>query len=70
MLSKADNNRLGGRAPSLYRESMPADDSEVRRILYHALCPQSLFSDNYDEFLRDRTQLLLRAAMRLMQGDS
>jgi hypothetical protein len=70
MLSKADNNRLGGRAPSLYRESMPADDSEVRRILFHALCPQSLFSDNYDEFLRDRTQLLLRAAMRLMQGDS
>lgn len=63
-LSKADNATLGGDAPSVYRERMPA---VVDEILGRALCPPSLFSNDYQQFLAERGELLKRAAEALMQ---
>jgi hypothetical protein len=63
-LSKTDNTTLGGVAPSVYRARMPAN---VNEILDHALCPPSLFGDDYEAFVRDRSLLLERAANEVMQ---
>lgn len=62
-LSKADNTTLGGVAPSLYREKMPQD---VDPILHSALCPSSLFEDDYHEFAAERSDLLERFANELI----
>jgi len=54
-LSKADNTALGGVAPSVYRSKMPDD---VNAILRRALCPESLFADDYEQLCRERAELL------------
>lgn len=62
-LSKADNTTLGGVAPSEYRDRM-ADST--REILDRAVCPDSLFADDYTVFLRDRGALLEAMANELV----
>lgn len=66
-LNRAENNRVGGRAPSEYRQLMPAN---ARDILEHSLCPSSLFSDNFELFLTERSELLAMTAMSLMGASS
>jgi hypothetical protein len=65
ILSKADNNRLGGIAPSEYRERMPSDGDKVREILGKALCPD-IFHDNYSRFSAERATRLVQKARILM----
>lgn len=62
-MSSIDNKRLGGDAPSSYRSKMY--DPAVDGILEHAVCPPSLFADDYNKFIRDRASMLARAAMGL-----
>jgi hypothetical protein len=62
-LSQVDNNQLGGHAPSVYRELMPAAETQ---ILQRALCPASLFADDYTQFVDERSELLAQEAARLM----
>ncbi|MBK7782546.1 MAG: DUF262 domain-containing protein [Ardenticatenia bacterium] len=62
-LSKADNTILGGAAPSEYLSHMPAD---VAPILAAALCPESLFSDDYELFRSERAVMLEHAAGELI----
>lgn len=62
-MSKADNVHLGGVAPSVYREKMPED---VGEILGRALCPQTLFDDNFAKFIRERSDLLTKKATELV----
>ena len=62
-LSKADNTTLGGTAPSVYRDRMPVD---VDSVLTRALCPASLFDDDYQKFLVDRAKLLTAFANELI----
>ncbi|NKQ52162.1 hypothetical protein HFP15_04625 [Amycolatopsis sp. K13G38] len=64
MISAGDNKILGGVAPSIYRAKMP--ESEVDRILEHAICPSSLFHDDFSSFIRSRAELLVASANRLM----
>jgi hypothetical protein len=61
-LSRADNRQLGGVAPSLYKDKMAANWEE---ILVAALCPVSLFDDDYQDFLSDRAKLLAAEAVKL-----
>jgi hypothetical protein len=61
-MSRTDNNRLGGQPPSQYRIAMPAD---VDVILASALCPVSLFADNYDNFKAERAEALAARAAEL-----
>jgi len=62
-LSKADNTNLGGEAPSVYRSRMPPD---VESILDRALCPVTLFEDDYQQFLKQRGALLEQFANELI----
>jgi len=63
-LSAQDNKTLGGVAPSEYRQKM--DPAHVPSILETALCPDSLFGDDYDYFIKERSERLLDAAKKMM----
>jgi hypothetical protein len=62
-MSRADNRTLGGVAPSAYQAKITGD---VHTILEHAICPDILFSDNYDDFVRARVEMLSRRAAELI----
>lgn len=64
MISAVDNKALGGVAPSSYKAAMPS--SATSQILAHALCPESLFMDDYETFLKERSRLLVDSADALM----
>jgi hypothetical protein len=63
-LSKSDNNYLGGDAPSVYQSKMPDD---VSAILEHSFCPNSIFDDDFNRFVEERSELLLGEARRLLE---
>ena len=50
-LSRADNNKIGGKAPSEYKRDL---SSNITEILSHSICPDSLFSDNFSQFIDER----------------
>lgn len=62
-LSSVENKKLGGVAPSKYRDKMPLD---VNHILKSIICPESLFSDNYTNFCNERAQRLSDFATTLI----
>lgn len=64
-LSTSDNNIIGGKAPSIYQSEMPS--LSVDTILEHSLCPTSIFSDDYQTFISERSELLAGEANRLVQ---
>lgn len=64
IISADDNKQLGGVAPSIYKAKMPT--SSVDAILEAALCPHSLFDDDYDAFIHARAKALTDYASALM----
>lgn len=64
-LSTSDNNMIGDSAPSGYRTAMP--DLYISEILEHAICPPSMFDDNFEIFINERSELLAAEANRLSQ---
>ncbi len=62
-LTKTDNVALGGVAPSVYRARMP---EQLGNILESALCPESLFDDDFEKFLSERSLRLEEFANRLI----
>jgi hypothetical protein len=66
-LSKADNVALGGVAPSVYRRRMPQQPQQVDTILERAICPPSLFADDYQNFLANRSTQLEGFANQLIR---
>lgn len=66
ILSRADNNKLGGVSPSDYRSKMTSNDEAVRLILKKALCPEDIFHDNFEKFIQERVKILVSKAKHLM----
>ena len=64
-MSSRDNKLLGGVSPSQYRPRMA--QAAVSGILTGAICPESLFSDDYEAFCVARGAMLLQAARNLIQ---
>jgi hypothetical protein len=62
-ISKADNKKLGGVAPSKYKAHMAQNIDE---ILERALVPGSLFSDDFRTFFGERVKLLTSYAEKLI----
>jgi hypothetical protein len=56
LVSAADNKVLGGVAPSEYKPRMA--QANLDQVLESAAVPQSIFSDDFELFLRDRSELL------------
>jgi hypothetical protein len=63
-MSRSDNNVLGGVAPSVYRARM--EGRSVDSILRSAQVPNSLFDDDYEQFIATRSSMLLRTANGLI----
>ena len=63
-VTRSDNNKLGGDAPSIYRSKMKA--SQLDQILSAAICPESLFDDDYNSFVNQRAELLQARAQELI----
>lgn len=66
IISAIDNNLLSGDAPSVYKKKMPP--ASIDEILRSAACPNSLFDDDYETFVRARARALLAYADFLMHG--
>jgi hypothetical protein len=66
IINSVDNKILGGAAPSEYRAKMPPD--RVSAILSRALCPEALFSDDYNLFVAARAQMLTEFGRQLAQA--
>lgn len=66
VLGRAENNKLGGIAPSAYRAKMPFDEQMTKDILAKSLCTMTLFSDDFSAFCNERSNLIVNAAYKLM----
>ncbi|MFG6100984.1 DUF262 domain-containing protein [Leptolyngbyaceae cyanobacterium CCMR0082] len=66
ILARASNNRISDSQPSKYRALMPEDSETVTSIMNHALCPADIFHDDFNRFLTERCDLLVRTAQQLM----
>jgi hypothetical protein len=64
-LSRSDNNFISGDAPSKYRAKLSDDMSDIEGANF---LPASTFSDNFDQFIKDRALLLADYAKQLMLG--
>lgn len=67
ILSKAENNKIGGLRPSLYRKMMSRSEEIVSMILKKALCPEDIFHDDFGKFIKERDRLLVEKAKKLMR---
>ncbi|OOV15065.1 DUF262 domain-containing protein [Deinococcus sp. LM3] len=63
-ISRAENRKLGGDAPSIYREKM----DKAPEILAHAFTGEVLFDDNYSKFIEERSKKLSETANMLCQN--
>lgn len=58
-LSRADNRKLGGKAPSVYKADMQGN---IDATISSAICPPSLFADDFERFIIERSALLIADA--------
>jgi len=64
-LSTSDNNMISNSSPNLYKSVMP--NLSIDEILEHAICPASLFSNDFRIFVDERSERLAAEANRLVQ---
>ena len=62
-LNRAENREISDKAPSVYRVDMPGNLDQVRAS---QLIPESLFSDEWLQFINDRAQMLADDAASIM----
>lgn len=65
-LSRAENKELGGVSPRKYRDKM---SGSIEEILERAICPISIFDDDYDRFIEERATKLVAEVNKLIKGE-
>ena len=65
ILSRTDNNKIKNKPPSKYKLLMPKEQKTLENILKTHLCDMDIFNDDYDNFLKSRTDLLVEKATEL-----
>lgn len=63
-MSRADNKKLGGVAPSIYKQHMPTNPQDILSSSY--IDETKLFADNFHDFIADRTGKLLTSVNGLI----
>ena len=63
-LSRSENRELGGKRPSEYMSRMQGD---VADLLRRAVCPETLFQDDFDPFVVERARMLVGCAVELLE---
>lgn len=69
ILNRAENNKIGGLAPSQYRAKMPQNHEALRLVLKSAFCFEEMFDDDFEKFEKRRASLLVARAYELMELD-
>lgn len=64
-ISSADNQKIKDKAPAEYKKLIPS--TTLSEVLEHALCPDNALDIEFDDFLKARSELLLKKANELMQ---
>lgn len=62
-MTSFENKVLGGVAPSVYRERMAK--KELPEVLERGVCPPTLFKDDFDSFVEERSERLAKLAGEL-----
>ena len=65
IVARTNNNKIKNKPPSEYKSLMPEDGGTLDKILGFHLCDANVFNDDYDNFLKSRTKLLLEQANKL-----
>jgi hypothetical protein len=65
ILSRTDNNKIKNKSPKDYKLMMPNDNQILENILKTHLCSMDIFNNDYERFLKTRTQLLINKAREL-----
>lgn len=65
ILSRTDNNKIKNKSPKDYKLMMPNDNQILENILKTHLCSMDIFKNDYERFLKTRTQLLINKAREL-----
>lgn len=69
IISGADNRKISRKRPSEYKGLCIADGNLLDAIMTSALCPYTLFDDNYEAFINDRSKILYdRAQNHINEG--
>jgi hypothetical protein len=63
-ITRAENRTISDKAPSDYRSLMPENVDEISEA---ALLPDTLFADDWDDFLKERASLLTSAARAVLE---
>jgi hypothetical protein len=63
IISASDNKKIGGKQPSLYRNRL--SPSVVGLLPTHVI-PETLFNDDFDAFVEERSNHLVAVANKLM----
>jgi hypothetical protein len=63
-MSRADNKKLGGVAPSVYRQFMPENPQDI--LIAGYIDKTKLFADDYNEFIGNRASKLFSAVNDLI----
>lgn len=69
IISRGPNNALSGERPSFYKTQMPLDEEKIREIMSHSLCPQDIFHDDFEQFLKERLEILVDKANKLISNN-
>lgn len=65
-MSRSENRELGGGMPSEYKSKMVGNPEQV---LERSICPDNIFLDDYDAFVKTRSLMLASYAKRFIDGD-
>lgn len=67
-LSSVDNKTLGGTAPSTYKRHMVQEGEALDGVLRSNVCPPTIFDDEYEAFVSQRSEALAKAVEHLTTG--
>ncbi len=68
IINGADNRRISNKKPSAYKAMVGSSEKSRNQITGSALCPSSLFEDDYEKFRVERVAILMAKAGELI-GD-
>lgn len=64
-LNNADNQKIKDKAPSTYKNLINKDS--IENIMKSALCPVNALDLNYEDFIKERTKILLKYSNELIK---
>ncbi len=65
IISRTDNKKISDQSPNQYKSLMPNDQTKLQSILSTHFCDLTMFEDDYNKFLQNRSEVLFEFAKEL-----